>query len=354
MTSGKNTKPKSSFADALLAGANGTSAPVTQSPSSPVTPSVTERYDIDQAVKEKTQVESTEQAKPVELLSEPDLTSASAQTEPSVTEEQNETPQEPVSTPEETSGPADEAPAEPALVIEPVPVVEVVVEAEVVSAEVVQEALVEEEMIAQPGLVLTGNETITHLEGGGFVIDTADGPVEVQPNPAPIVPKSIAEVNQVVIDEIESELNRILTGVSPSTRMPFIQIQQYLEAMAPQQIVTLEEGMRQQATLFSALQQILNGVHADDQFATCMTALLRVFDLAKDGSLHDSNVFRYLEHVTLKKDSITAFTRWVNMLSVTANVKSRKTSLKQIDFAKALQFGLTDAARRRILDFYGI
>lgn len=214
---------------------------------------------------------------------------------------------------------------------------------------------IEAEEALAPQFTIPPGAAITAMEdGSGFSVVTDDDNFEIKPIVLPTEGISISEINKMNNDEISSELDRILKKVSDIHKLPFEQIKQYLTAMAPSQMVDIDVGKRQQISLFHAIKQIFNNPDVEDQFQIHMTALLRVFELAKDGALSDSHVFRFTEYVEMKKDDLIAFTRWINLLKVTSDPKSRATSLKQVDFNKALQYGLTDSARRRILNYYGI
>lgn len=208
---------------------------------------------------------------------------------------------------------------------------------------------------AEQAPVYEDNNTAKYLhEEGGFEVKTAEGTVIVKPSELPAPTTSIMEQQKVILDEINSELDRLLEGVSPTKRVPFEQIKQYMIEMAPKKQVNHDVGKRHQKALIGALTTILNQADDEGTFTQQFTALLKVFHLGQKHALNELHVFRFLEHVELRHQDIEAFTRLVNMLLVTSDVKSRPQTIKQLDFEKTLRFGLSDQARRRILDFYGV
>lgn len=208
---------------------------------------------------------------------------------------------------------------------------------------------------AEQAPVYEDNNTAKYLhEEGGFEVKTAEGAVIVKPSELPAPTTSIMEQQKVILDEINSELDRLLEGVSPTKRVPFEQIKQYMIEMAPKKQVNHDVGKRHQKALIGALTTILNQADDEGTFTQQFTALLKVFHLGQKHALNELHVFRFLEHVELRHQDIEAFTRLVNMLLVTSDVKSRPQTIKQLDFEKTLRFGLSDQARRRILDFYGV
>ncbi len=208
---------------------------------------------------------------------------------------------------------------------------------------------------AEQAPVYEDNNTTKYLhEEGGFEVKTAEGTVIVKPSELPAPTTSIMEQQKVILDEINSELDRLLEGVSATKRVPFEQIKQYMIEMAPKKQVNHDVGKRHQKALIGALTTILNQADDEGTFTQQFTALLKVFHLGQKHALNELHVFRFLEHVELRHQDIEAFTRLVNMLLVTSDVKSRPQTIKQLDFEKTLRFGLSDQARRRILDFYGV
>lgn len=201
---------------------------------------------------------------------------------------------------------------------------------------------------------LNSNTTKYLEEEGGFEVQTEEGSVIVKPSELPSQELSIVEKQKVIIDEINSEMDRLLEGVSAIKRIPFEQIKQYLLEMAPKKPVSVEHGKIQQRVLIGALRNILNQVDDEGTFTQQFTALLKIFHLGQQHALNELYVFRFLENVEMRNEEIEAFTRIVNMLLITADIKSRKQSLKQLDFEKTLRFGLSDQARRRITEFYGV
>jgi len=177
--------------------------------------------------------------------------------------------------------------------------------------------------------------------------------VDIPKLPEIVIEKSFNEVQEEMFTEIDNALKRVLVGVSADKVALFAVVTNYIRKMAPRQPMTIEDGRRYQASFSNILKVILNQKDTDGDFDKCLTALLRVFDLASKSTLSEHYVFRFLEHVEMTTEDIGTFTRIVNLLSITAPVKGRKEALKQIDFNKTLRTGFSDEARQRIMNFYG-
>lgn len=220
------------------------------------------------------------------------------------------------------------------------------------AAEVVE--TVEQVTAVQTPSDLTTSTTRYLEEEGGFEVQTADGVVIIKPSELPTQTPSIVEQQKVILTELNNEIERLLEDVPAIKRVPFEQIKQYMEDMAPKKPVSIELGKKHQRVLIGAIRQILNQVDDEGTFTQQFAALLKIFHIGQQHALGELYVFRFLEHVEMQNNDIEAFTRIVNMLLVTADAKSRQQAVKQLDFEKSLRFGLSDQARRRILDFYGV
>ena len=186
----------------------------------------------------------------------------------------------------------------------------------------------------------------------GFLVKTTEGDFVVKPIEQPPQAIGATEVNEQIMDELKTHLDRILADVPAVHQIPIEQVKTYLVKMAPKHPISFEEGKKYQVSLYGAIRTIVNYPEEHGFFRAQFAALLKIFELAKNAAMHESHVFRYLEYVELQADDIKAFTRLINLLIVTASVKGREDSIRQIDFNNTLQFGLTDTGRRRILDFY--
>lgn len=169
----------------------------------------------------------------------------------------------------------------------------------------------------------------------------------VSPQPSPVAP--VTETSGAI-----AYLEKIAETASVDARAIINSIIQYMRAMAPGKSQTPENIQRQQMNLHAALTGAINRLEGD--FKSVWGGILRAFhEHGGEGQVfHERYVFRQLENVPLAKDQREAFTRIVNMISLTADPQGRKAGLKQFDKDRTMQYGMTEAGRNKLLSFYDL
>lgn len=188
-------------------------------------------------------------------------------------------------------------------------------------------------------------------------------PAIAQPAPAPTPVSAPAPTPKVVVKEkapvakaavVETtnsgEFDRLVAQIPANRLAPIHRLKEYIEAMHPKRPLSVEEGVRQQVALFKTLQNVIN--REDEHFRPIFAAILALFDQHKSGVFHETNVFRFMDNVTLNDNERKAFQRLVNLIKVTAAKSSRAAAIKQVNLPDSLRFGLTDEGRQRVNDFY--
>ncbi|BDD79873.1 hypothetical protein [Burkholderia phage FLC9] len=169
-----------------------------------------------------------------------------------------------------------------------------------------------------------------------------EAPVVAEPTPVkPAAP---------TVSELTSALQKARLEATPSGTMVIDQIAAYMDQMAPKKLQEQRDIVRAQVQLYRALTRAINTL--TDDFYIVWKAILATFHEHKDGVFHESAVFRGMEHITLPKDDIKGFQRLLNLIKITANPAGRNAAIKQVEFGKTLEFGITEAGRQKLLNFY--
>jgi len=176
--------------------------------------------------------------------------------------------------------------------------------------------------------------------------------VPVAPVPAPAPEPTPVKPAAPVIAEVDAIIAKAKEEASTYGKMILDQLAGYIDAMAPKKQLSLVEQVRWQVQLYRALTNAANRL--DDDFFLVWNAILRLFHSQKDGVFHEAYVFRAMEHVTLPKDDQAGFQRLLNLVKITANQAGRQAATRQVDFKKTLEFGITEAGRQKLLNFYNV
>lgn len=182
------------------------------------------------------------------------------------------------------------------------------------------------------------------------VVETAPAPT---PQPAkkvvaPVQAKPAAAPQKAAAEPAPARTEEKLSVV---VQMAFESIHGYIEAMAPRRPLSIDEGCRNQVSLYRAITTIIN--RSDDDFQPAFAKLLKLFEEHATGALAETHVFRFLDNVQLPEDDRRAFQRLINLIKVAGPVKGRELAVKQVDFAASLKYGLTEQGRQRVLAFFG-
>lgn len=148
-------------------------------------------------------------------------------------------------------------------------------------------------------------------------------------------------------------ISPVFAQLSPVSQMPLIQLMEYTARMRRDRMTTIEDQIRAQVGLYRLL---VNAINAEtDDFRLLWGTVLAVFHSAREETdpFHTTNMFQHTEHVTLHPDERKAFVNLLNIIQVTRDPAGRKHGLRQLDFAKSTQYGLTDHGRNRLAEFYG-
>jgi len=183
--------------------------------------------------------------------------------------------------------------------------------------------------------------------------------VSASPVVAPVVPEPVAPVITpevlvppvVVVSPSPVDTNTDpMATISLVGKMAYQNILDYMVAMAPKKPIQIETGCRHQTRLYSSILSIINNLDSD--FNTAYGALLKLVHDNRDGVFHETQIFRFMEHIALPANDRKAFTRLINLMKVTADPKGRELSLKQVSLKNSLEFGITESGLQRMMAFY--
>lgn len=187
-------------------------------------------------------------------------------------------------------------------------------------------------------------------QSGAAVIAPA---VQVQPvataavvTPTPVKPAA------PTLPEIDAIIEKAKAEATTYGKMILDQLKAYIDNMAPKKLISTADTVRWQVQLYRVLSNSVNRL--DDDFFLVWGTILKAFHNQKDGVFHESYVFRAMEHVTLSKEDQAGFQRLLNLVKITANPQGRQAATRQVDFKKTLEFGVNEAGRQKLLNFYNV
>jgi hypothetical protein len=142
-----------------------------------------------------------------------------------------------------------------------------------------------------------------------------------------------------------------LRDVTIAGQMILNTITEYSQVMKPGRLITQAEGMRQQVSLCNAIFATINTLDAD--FKPVLTTILDILHRQRDAAFRETHLFRYWDNVPLSKNQRRGFEKIITLLKTLADPKTRQTALRQVDFERLLQYGLTEKGRTRFAAYFG-
>lgn len=170
--------------------------------------------------------------------------------------------------------------------------------------------------------------------------------VETVSAPTPVV--------EVVKSEYSDNLTQLLSLCKQTGNQSVVnyinELLDYAKTMAPSQTMPTETGAINQANLYNTLISIID--HSGKDFRIAFSTMLCIFNEYKDAAFGGAYVLRFMESVPLNTNKRKAFIKMVNLFSMTADHRTRKSVLKHIDFKRELIEPLSEESRMRIVSFY--
>lgn len=148
---------------------------------------------------------------------------------------------------------------------------------------------------------------------------------------------------------LKQDLDRILANVPGAYRGDVVRLEQYCVTMAPGRPISDVAGAAQQVALFRLLQNIIN--RNDTYFQPLFTAVLRIFRAHANGALSDTSRNRFDGHISLSREERRALQKITHLLALAADTKTRSMLRSMVDVDTALEDGLTEEGRSRVISF---
>ncbi|MBB5409390.1 hypothetical protein HDG34_003331 [Paraburkholderia sp. HC6.4b] len=152
-------------------------------------------------------------------------------------------------------------------------------------------------------------------------------------------------------EQAQQEQEGSLKDVTIAGQMIINTVTEYAQIMKPGRVITQAEGMRQQVSLCNAVFAAINTLDAD--FRSVLTAILGILHRERDTAFRETHLFRYWDSVALSKNQRRGFEKIITLLKTLADPKTRQTALRQVDFERLMQYGLTEKGRTRLAAYFG-
>lgn len=149
-----------------------------------------------------------------------------------------------------------------------------------------------------------------------------------------------------------NQLEKILKDVPAAHQIEINRILMYIGRMAPGREADLKVALTEQVGLYRAIQNIIN--RQETYFTQLFSALLFLFKQEYNGALGDRYRMRFMDNIPLHAGDRKAFANITQMLCILADPKSREIALKQVNMERALENGLTEEGRTRVLNYFNI
>lgn len=166
--------------------------------------------------------------------------------------------------------------------------------------------------------------------------------------------QAFADQNQSVLD-----LNALEAQMpTPTTKHLVASTRQYLSDMHPAR----SQNPKSCATGLGSLWRILNTTFnnlTDEEFNAFYPKFLVIVHANGDsaekvGAFGLRYILRGIEDVNLNAEQLEALQRLINVVVNTADAATRKHAVQSLNWERALELGLNENARVRLLTFYGV
>ena len=130
-----------------------------------------------------------------------------------------------------------------------------------------------------------------------------------------------------------------------------ISLTAYAEAMDKNKSINPAEGGKWQFSLFNSIMEVLNNTNQEN-FTLEWNTMLAFFYKNKDGIFNDHYIYRFPEMWPGSTSQFATYRRLVYLIMQTADARSRRAALRDINMAKVVE-GMTQPQVNRLNSFYG-
>ncbi len=205
--------------------------------------------------------------------------------------------------------------------------------------------------VEQPQVTQQVTEQQKDTVVSGVVVDSSSAPAGKQASEETVtaIKQQTSAVSAPAKSSFEKKIETIMTKGSGREQFIVTSMNNYIEAMKPGKLISDDQGSAAQAALFRIFQNV---VRNDEMFKECMDLLIDYFREFKDGVFHEHYAFRFTEFMTIPSDHIKAFTYMVNLLKISASVKTRKEVTKMVDINRAMNEAYSEDERQRVVAYF--
>lgn len=130
-------------------------------------------------------------------------------------------------------------------------------------------------------------------------------------------------------------------------------IKTYMAAMAPGKPMNAVDGGHNQVLFYRTMQNVINLVERDFQLLFATILKLVADNSGSSGVFGPTYFVRWSATASLSPDDRKGFVRLCNLLMATAPVQGREQALRHVDMQRTLEFGFSEAGKKRVMAFYG-
>lgn len=194
-----------------------------------------------------------------------------------------------------------------------------------------------------------GEDTVT---GGAAEAPAPETSEQSQPaaaeEQAPVVQPEVNPVTQDPAAKFAAK-RAAQQGFKPVFKIQF-DLDAYNDAMGRGKSVDPDEGGKWQYSLFTTIRGIF-GAKDQEEFSKEWTTLLAYFLKEKDGIFNENFLFRFPNNWPGSAAEFALFRRLAYVAIQTADPKTRRKELKDLDLEKVTE-GLTEEQRGKFINFY--
>jgi hypothetical protein len=180
---------------------------------------------------------------------------------------------------------------------------------------------------------------------------TETPPIDTTVAPAPV--SQVGELADPILDELGIEKARaLLADVPPAHYAVLAVLNRYVADTTGGHAVSEDQIARNQDGVFRVMQNLIN--REEQYFTPLFTVLMLWFEKHGQTALHPHLAHRAEHLMRLNPDDLRSYNNLIDLFRRMGPVKGRALEKKQISFERALQYGLTDAGRSRVSNFFDV
>lgn len=220
-----------------------------------------------------------------------------------------------------------------------------------VKEQLAAQATPEEPVEEEGGTEVAEEPQASSVSETGAMEEEASDPETTAPEAS--VPPTAEEDARVVNDaQTKPASEAPAPKLSPSRELFRDQLNRYVDAMSPGQVVGEKEGISNQVLLWRTIQNALN--RQGSEFTSCFGEILEAVHRHRKGAFHERYVFRFWDALPLSTPERRNFERLLNLMMLTSDPATRAHTLRQVDMDATLH-GFNDSdIHQKVVEFYSL